>query len=113
MIELIGLAAGMLTTGSQFPQAWKIHKTKSTGDLSCLWVSILFAGTCVWLCYGLAIKDIPLILWNGISIITLGYIVFHKYRDIGPYYMPLLRGPFAIIKTKTDRIDTQSPKENL
>lgn len=77
---LIGLFAGLLTTGSQIPQAIKVYKTKSTGDLSGLWVSILFAGTVVWLYYGLSIGDIPLILWNGISIFTLGYIAFMKFR---------------------------------
>jgi MtN3 and saliva related transmembrane protein len=116
MIEwwMIGITAGMLTTGAQFPQAWKIHKTKSTKDLSGLWVTILLIGTCVWLGYGLATNDIPLILWNSISTPLLGYIAFHKYRDIGPqFYNRLLSGPFAITKTKTDRISTQSPKENL
>jgi MtN3 and saliva related transmembrane protein len=81
MIELsmIGLFAGLLTTGSQLPQAWKVHKTKSTGDLSGLWISILFAGTLAWLYYGLLINDLPLIIWNTISIFTLGYIALHKF----------------------------------
>jgi MtN3 and saliva related transmembrane protein len=88
MIEaaLIGLFAGLLTTGSQFPQAWRVYKTKSTGDLSGLWISILFVGTIVWLYYGLVISDMPLIIWNSISIFTLGYIALYK---------------FNIIKTKT------------
>jgi MtN3 and saliva related transmembrane protein len=85
-IAIIGLLAGLMTTGSQVPQAIKVYKTKSTGDLSGLWISILFAGTVVWLYYGLTISDTPLILWNSISLFTLGYIAAHK---------------FNIIKTKT------------
>jgi len=112
-LQIIGLFAGLLTTGSQIPQAIKVYKTKSTGDLSGIYIGILLAGTVVWLCYGLSIGDLPLILWNSISIVTLSYIAFQKYRDIGPHYMPLLSGPFAIIKTKTVRIETQSPEENL
>jgi MtN3 and saliva related transmembrane protein len=112
-LQIIGLFAGLLTTGSQIPQAIKVYKTKSTGDLSGIYICILLAGTVVWLCYGLFIGDLPLILWNSISIITLGYIATQKYRDIGPqYYNRLLSGPFAIIKTKTDCISTQSPNEN-
>lgn len=86
-VALIGLFAGLLTTSSQFPQAWRVYKTRSTGDLSGLWISILFAGTIVWLYYGVMISDLPLIIWNGISVFTLGYIALYK---------------FNIIKTKTD-----------
>lgn len=99
-IAMIGLFAGLLTTGSQIPQAIKVYRTRSTGDLSGIYISILLAGTVVWLAYGLSIRDIPLILWNSVSIITLSYIAFQKYRDIGPTYMPLLKGPFAIIKNE-------------
>jgi MtN3 and saliva related transmembrane protein len=81
-IQLIGLTAGLLTTGSQIPQAWKVYKTKSTGDLSSLWIGILFIGTCVWLAYGWIIGVIPLILWNSISIFSLGYIAAHKFNII-------------------------------
>lgn len=83
---MIGLFAGLLTTGSQFPQAYRVYKTKSTGDLSGMWISILYAGTIVWLYYGLLIQDLPLIVWNLISMFTLGYIALYK---------------FNIIKTKT------------
>lgn len=86
MIELIGLIAGFLTTGSQIPQAIKVYKTKSTGDLSGLWIGILLFGTLAWLCYGIAINDFPLMLWNGFSLFTLSYIALYK---------------FNIIKTKT------------
>jgi MtN3 and saliva related transmembrane protein len=86
-IAIIGLFAGLLTTGSQFPQVWKVYRTKSTGDLSGLWISILFFGTIVWLYYGLTISDMPLIIWNTISIFNLGYIALYK---------------FSIIKTKTE-----------
>jgi MtN3 and saliva related transmembrane protein len=85
-ISLIGLFAGMLTTGSQFPQAYKVYKSGSTGDLSSWWILVLLAGTVVWLLYGIMLNDIPLMLWNAISLFTLGYIAARK---------------FNIIKTKT------------
>jgi MtN3 and saliva related transmembrane protein len=84
---IIGLLAGLLTTGSQFPQAYRVHKTGSTGDLSSWWILVLLVGTIVWLYYGVSIGDLPLIVWNFISIFTLGYIAACK---------------FNIIKTKTD-----------
>jgi MtN3 and saliva related transmembrane protein len=87
-IALIGLFAGLLTTGSQFPQAWKVYKSGSTGDLSSWWIVVLLAGTFVWLYYGLLIADLPLIIWNMVSVFTLSFIAAYK---------------FNIIKTKTDR----------
>jgi MtN3 and saliva related transmembrane protein len=92
-IAIIGLFAGMLTTGAQIPQAYKVYRTRSTGDLSRLWITILFAGTIVWLYYGIAIKDLPLIMWNSASVLLLGYIAAYK---------------FEIIKTKTDSLCTES-----
>jgi len=92
-IQIIGLIAGMLTTGSQIPQAYKIHRSGSTGDLSRLWILILMAGTIVWLIYGIMISDLPLIIWNTISIFILGYISAKK---------------FNIIKTKTVSSGTET-----
>jgi MtN3 and saliva related transmembrane protein len=86
-IALVGLFAGMLTTGSQFPQAYKVYKSGSTGDLSSWWIVVLLAGTFVWLYYGLLIVDMPLIVWNMVSVFTLSFIAAHK---------------FNIIKTKTE-----------
>jgi MtN3 and saliva related transmembrane protein len=97
-ISIIGLVAGLLTTGSQVPQAYKVYKTKSTSDLSALWISILFIGTMVWLYYGLMINDLPLIIWNTISIFTLGYIASYK---------------FAIIKTKTDNTHRETRSKTM
>ena len=86
-VSIIGLFAGLLTTGSQLPQAYKVYKSGSTGDLSSWWLLALLAGTIVWLYYGIKINDIPLMIWNTISLFTVGYITACK---------------FAIIKTKTD-----------
>lgn len=110
MIELpiIGLFAGLLTSGCQIPQAIKVYKTKSTKDLSGLWIAILLAGTIVWLYYGLSINDIPLILWNTFSLLPLSYIAFQKYRDIGPQYNRLLSGPFAIIKNEKRLVEVNA-----
>jgi MtN3 and saliva related transmembrane protein len=93
-MAIIGLLAGMLTTGAQIPQAYKIYRTGSTGDLSRLWISILFVGTLVWLYYGIVLNDLPLIIWNSTSTLILGYIAAYK---------------FNIIKTKTESTLSEKP----
>lgn len=66
-ITLIGLAAAVCTTFSFVPQFLKALKSKQTKDLSMLMYSVLTIGLFLWLVYGIILKDLPLILANGIS----------------------------------------------
>lgn len=65
--QLLGYLAAVLTTGANFPQAYKIIKTRSTKDISVLTYSLLAVGGILWILYGVFNKDIPLILANTIS----------------------------------------------
>jgi MtN3 and saliva related transmembrane protein len=65
--QAIGFLAAILTTAANFPQAYKIIKTKSTKDISVVTYSLLTAGGILWIIYGISQKDIPLVLANGIS----------------------------------------------
>lgn len=65
-VTLIGLIAATLTTVSFLPQVIKIWKTKSTKDISLGMYLTLTIGVFLWLVYGLLIKDIPIILANGV-----------------------------------------------
>lgn len=82
MIEIIGLVAGFLTTGSQVPQAIKVHKTKNTDSLSILFLLALWAGTFGWLAYGYLNNDLALLLWNGFSVFTVGYLFQAKLKAV-------------------------------
>jgi len=66
-IQLLGYLAALLTTVANFPQTYKIIKTKSTKDISLFTYLILTAGCSLWLVYGIFKNDIPLIIANGIS----------------------------------------------
>jgi MtN3 and saliva related transmembrane protein len=76
LITLLGLSAAILTTGAYIPQAYKTIKTKSTSGLSLSTFLMLFLGTILWFLYGLYIKDLPVILANGITA-TLSGIIFY------------------------------------
>jgi MtN3 and saliva related transmembrane protein len=67
-IILIGLVAGALTTSSCIPQAVKIIQSKSAKDVSTLFFTLMSAGMCLWLIYGLARSDVAIVLWNSISL---------------------------------------------
>ena len=71
MITLLGLVAATLTTASFLPQAIKTIKTRHTKDLSLGMYVLLTTGASLWLIYGILIKDLPIILANGITLIFI------------------------------------------
>jgi len=77
-IQILGLAAAVLTTGANFPQAYKVIKTKSTKSLSLVSFLMLFCGSITWVVYGFYRDDIPVILANGIAGCLHGTILFIK-----------------------------------
>jgi len=77
-IQILGLAAAVLTTGANFPQAFKVIKTKSTKSLSLASFLMLFCGSITWVVYGFYRDDIPVILANGIAGCLHGTILFIK-----------------------------------
>ena len=71
MITLLGLIAATLTTASFLPQAIKTIKTRHTKDLSLGMYVLLTTGASLWLIYGILIKDLPIVLANGITLIFI------------------------------------------
>lgn len=61
VIQIIGIAAAVLTTSSFLPQIVKAYQTKSMEDVS-RYLMIMFAtGTLLWMVYG-AYKSDPVII---------------------------------------------------
>jgi MtN3 and saliva related transmembrane protein len=67
-VEVIGVTAAALTTLCWVPQAIKIMRDKETRAISLPGTTLCVLGILLWLVYGLAIADGPLI---GSSIVTL------------------------------------------
>jgi MtN3 and saliva related transmembrane protein len=69
-ITIIGLIAATITTISLFPQmvrSWRTRK-KTTTDNTFVTYSILFCiGIFLWLVYGIAKTDLPMMIANSIS----------------------------------------------
>jgi MtN3 and saliva related transmembrane protein len=77
--QILGLIAAILTTSAYLPQTYKAVKTKSAKDFSWMWLIFMWIGIFLWFIYGLRINNLPLILANGISIISLTIIGVVKY----------------------------------
>lgn len=84
-LTLLGYAAGTITTGSFLPQVYKTYKTKSVEDLSYWMLLLMFTGLILWLLYGIALNELPIILTNAItgalviSLIVMKYVFTKKY----------------------------------
>lgn len=79
-IQILGLAAGSLTTASFLPQVIKTWKTRSAKDLS-LGMFLLFClGVALWLAYGIIVKDVPVIAANMVTLLLASTLLFFKLR---------------------------------
>ena len=76
----IGLLAGLLTTMSLVPQVLKIWKSKSAKDISLKMFLAFCVGVALWLVYGILQKELPMILWNAVSLLLAGCILAMKLK---------------------------------
>jgi MtN3 and saliva related transmembrane protein len=86
MITLLGLLAGLLTTGCWFPQLLRSWRTRSTGDISWTYLAALSAGVGLWLLYGCLTADLAIICSNAVTLgalITLAVFKAVFDRDAG------------------------------
>ena len=77
LVQLIGFAAGSLTTLAYVPQVVRTWRTRSTKDLSLSMLVALCAGVSLWLIYGIALGAWPIIIANAVTVVlSLVLIVF-------------------------------------
>ena len=67
IISLIGTAAACCTTGAYIPQVVKTLQTRSAADISFGMFAIMTLGTALWLAYGIALTDWPIIGANWVK----------------------------------------------
>jgi len=78
--EILGLIAGLITTGSFVPQAYKVYKTKETADLSAGMYTLFICGLILWTIYGIRMEAVSIIIANSASIILSLYILIMKLK---------------------------------
>jgi MtN3 and saliva related transmembrane protein len=76
--QLIGLAAGTLTTIAFVPQVVKTYQSKSAKDLSLAMFLIFCTGIVLWLIYGIAINDLPVIIANSLTLALSSLLLIFK-----------------------------------
>jgi len=80
LVSLMGYVAGTCTTLAFLPQVLRTWRTRSTDDISLGMFSLMVFGILLWLLYGLAVGDWPLILADGVSLVFAAAILLLKLR---------------------------------
>jgi MtN3 and saliva related transmembrane protein len=79
-LTLLGFLAGFCTTVAFIPKVTKTWRTKSSKDISLGMIAVYLAGIALWLIYGLALGDLPIILANLATFVLAGWVLFFKLR---------------------------------
>lgn len=79
--DLLGYIAAFCTTVAFVPQAWRVHRTRSTGDLSLGMFLLFTTGVALWLAYGVLIGSTPVVIANILTLLLAGYILVMKLTE--------------------------------
>jgi len=80
LVETIGALAAVLTTLCWVPQALKIIRDRETRAISLTATTLSVLGILLWLIYGLAIADAPLIGSSAVTFAITAAILALKIR---------------------------------
>jgi MtN3 and saliva related transmembrane protein len=83
LVTWVGYMAGTFTTIASFPQLLHIWKTKHADDLHSGTLIIFAMGNASWLGYGIARRDLPLIVANAVTLMLQCAILVLKLRYAG------------------------------
>ena len=78
--NLLGLAAGTLTTVAFLPQVIRVWRTRSARDLSYAWIVTFAAGVVLWLVYGVSVRSTPVVLANVATLLLVLVLLGLKLR---------------------------------
>jgi MtN3 and saliva related transmembrane protein len=78
--EFLGIAAAICTTAAFLPQALHTIRSRDTSGIS-LWMYVIFTlGVFLWLIYGWAIGNLPIIAANTVTFLLAATILVFKLK---------------------------------
>ena len=80
---LAGTVAGVLSVAAFVPQAWRIFRRKSAGDVSLAMYLTLTAASLLWMFYAWVLGSMPLLLTNFVIGVVAVLIALLKVRHGG------------------------------
>ncbi|MFN7915575.1 MAG: SemiSWEET transporter [Vicinamibacterales bacterium] len=80
--DLVGSAAGALTTVAFVPQVARAWRTKSVEDLSLLMLLAFSTGVALWVAYGVITHALPLVISNGVTLLLAATLLGMKLKQL-------------------------------
>jgi MtN3 and saliva related transmembrane protein len=81
LIRVIGYVAGAITTLAFVPQVVRSWRTRSTRDLSLTWLVAFASGVGLWLCYGILLREPPIIAANAVTLMLAATLLWIRVRE--------------------------------
>jgi MtN3 and saliva related transmembrane protein len=78
--EIAGLAAGICTSAASIPQIITTIQKQKAEQVSPLMFTVLLAGNALWVYYGFAKSDLPIIATNIVSVILDIIMLLLRFR---------------------------------
>jgi MtN3 and saliva related transmembrane protein len=85
VFEILGTTGSLILCASAIPQIVKTYRTKSSGDLSFMYLATLMLGLMLLMVYSLYVKDFVFIFGNTLALSSTGVMIlfWFKYRIQG------------------------------
>ena len=83
-VGIIGLLAASLSAITFAPQVWRTWRTRSARDVSGGTLAVVVASIGLWLIYGWALQDVPILLANSLNLVFTLLLSYYKWRFRGP-----------------------------
>lgn len=80
VFELLGTTGSLIMCASAIPQIVKTYRTKSSGDLSIIYLGILLFGMSLLQVYSMYVKDFVFIFGNTLSVLSTGALIVLWFR---------------------------------
>jgi MtN3 and saliva related transmembrane protein len=74
-VTILGYLAAAASMASFVPQAWKIIRSRETKDISAGMYLLTVSAFALWLAYGIALRQWPLVVSNGVCLALSVFIL--------------------------------------
>lgn len=78
----LGYPAAFLTTVAFVPQAWQSWRTRDLSGVSLPMYTLFTMGVALWLCYGVAIGSLPVIVANSVTLLLAALVLWLKVAEV-------------------------------
>lgn len=75
-VSAVGYLAAFCTTAAFLPQVVRIIRTRETSGISITMYSTFTIGVALWLLYGIALANWPMIIANAITLMLAGTVLW-------------------------------------